>query len=247
MSCYGNLVAEMESLPTENRAVPFCTTCPTGAAQFCNLCVLGNAVVGDLTVQNSITLCNGMTMPCNCCYDGEISINADSMHAQDGSGSLAPTPFQPYLGLPGFPNTINGWRIEPSTVTSGPDTITAQFGIPKDFDASVVPVVTLHFFYQIVTGSASAVNFQVQADFVGNLAFVRNPQSFTGTTGDQTVIDEINIHQQVDIPLTGATITPGNFAQISVTRIATVEEVETRSPVFLMVVTFTYRKTQCTL
>lgn len=192
MSCYGNLVAEMESLPAENRAVPFCTTCPTGAAQFCNLCVPGNAVVGDLTVQGTLTLCNSSGQTgCQCVYDGSISWNTQETNYNQKNyqgitvfcTGCAPDSFlipfdEKTLQFIRFPYStsdavISGWVITPSFSTGSLLTVSTEFEVPKDLDPSVPPIVTLHWFNPsndptFSTCTGPLINWEITADYFAN-------------------------------------------------------------------------------
>ena len=257
---------EMQSLP-ETRAVPvLCTTCPTGSARFCDLCVTGAVVVGSLTVQNSFTLCPGVTGPCQCIYDDSISFNTDETHyniknfmaATSGPTGVSPQPFQPYFnGETGYRDTITGWPMTPFGQTGiTPITITAEFEVPEDLDPSVTPTVTLHWFNPNASPeggncTGSYVNWQLTADYFDNLATV--PLS-TGTpkyilsSGDQPLTyapTPANLtQQQVDIPLTGPALVPGAYGQITATRILpTVPgHVDSTCKLYLALMVLKYRK-----
>ena len=252
----GQINAEMESLLLRSLP-PSCVTCPVGVAHFCGLCVTGPAIVQDLIVQNSITLCSGVTCPCS--YNGEISWNTDETHynVKQYIGPIAPTPFQPYHNN-GFFDTFTGWPV-PHSLTgpeSTPLTITAEFQIPADLDPSVTPIITLHWFnpratFNMCTGNY--INWQITADFFVNLApinsFVQFPK-YVLTTGDILVTyypgpqPDGSVQQQVSIPLTGPALVPGAYGQISVTRVAPTGagHVESSCTTLLTVIAFDYHK-----
>lgn len=151
MNLAGQINAEeMQNLPEdEMRALPLCVTCPIGSAKFCSLCVTGAVVVGSLTIQDSITLCPGVTAPCcpgitgatgatgatgpqgptgpTGIYTDAISWNTDETHynvknfqaATSGPTGITPQPFQPYF------NGITGFR---DTITGWPMTPAGETG-----------------------------------------------------------------------------------------------------------------------
>lgn len=253
----GYLYADMQSLPEENRAVPFCTTCPTGAVQFCNLCVPGEVVVGDLTVQGTLTLCNGSSGPtgCACVYDGSLSWNTQetNFNRKDwgftGAENLQTTNYV-YAGT----NTvISGWSMPPASSTGPNLTISAEFEIPKDLDPSVAPVVTLHWFnppFDPVFSpcAGNLINWEVVAGFFVNDQPVDfSPPPYQVQTGDIVVNYGTGFNlrqQQVDVVLaTGPAFVPGAYGVISATRVPpSIPEAESDCFNYLSVIGLTYRK-----
>ncbi|GMU19090.1 MAG: hypothetical protein AMXMBFR12_02820 [Candidatus Babeliales bacterium] len=217
-----------------------CPPCPTNSAQFCNVCA-DTGVIGNLVVQNSLTLCPGVTLPIEVCFMDEIQVNAYGMTSSADSG------IDFFLNGPTF---VAGWPIVPSF--DEPETITTQFAVPFDIDTNFDPTITLHFV--IVNSSAlllsrapDSVNFQVEVTFAGDGADLETLIPVTFDTGD-LVVDSINpgtFHYQVDIPVVGATFDPGNFAYVAVTRIATTEDSEYSFDASLVELVFSYRKFAC--
>ncbi len=242
---------------SDTRALPpLCATCPTGAATFCNLCVTGTGVIGSLTIQNSLTLCPGVTAPCGCTFNDSLSFNTDSTHYNvkdfDDNPQI-PLPFQPYFnGVTGYRDTITGWQMPPtSDVEATPLVITAEFEVPADLDPSVTPVVTLHWFNPNpvpLDCGGTFVNWQVTADYFSNLAVVPTPPGvpkYILSTGNIPVTYATGtnlVQQQVNIPLTGLPLVPGAYGQISVTRIAPTSGVESSCRLYLTVIALKYRK-----
>lgn len=258
---------QMQSLPASRSVPPLCVTCPAGAAKFCSLCVTGPVVVGDLTVQGSLTLCPGVTGPtglCACVYDGYLSWNSQETNYNqknypDSFCEACPDitiPFnirsiQTFGIIPGLGGNaiFSGWNIVPSD--SGPNlTITAEFEVPGDLDPSVPPIVTLHWFNEsILQQSCTAsgfVNWEVTANSLGNGESFGVVTEYDVTTGDIALITGAsNVQQQASVVLaTGPGFTPGGYAQISTTRVATTgANLESTCTSILSLIGFKYRKT----
>lgn len=218
-----------------------CPPCPTNSAQFCNVCA-NTGVIGDLVVQNSLTLCPGVTLPIEVCYNDEIQVNAYGMTSSTDSG------IEFFLNGPAF---VVGWPIAASD--NEPETITTQFAVPFDIDTVTIdPTITLHFVIvnssaELLSRAPDSVNFQVEVTFAGNGDNLETLTPVIFDTGD-ILVDSITtgtFHYQVDIPVVGATINPGNFAYVAVTRIAPTEDTEYPFNASLVELVFSYRKLAC--
>ncbi len=263
MLLLSGFISGMQRMSLDTRAV--CAPCVTGSAQFCNICVSNAAVIKDLVVQNSLTVCSGATgpFPCNCIFDGEISWNTDESHfnIKQQTGPISPTPFQPYSPNPAsfsgaYFATFTGWPIPPSTVEI-PLVITVEFQVPRDLDPAVTPTITLHWFNPSATFepicTGNYINWQVFADFFTNLAPINNPfqvPKYMLTTGDILLTYYTGpepagfVQQQITIPLTGPALVPGAYAQITAARIAPTGagHVESSCNTLLTLITFQYQK-----
>lgn len=242
----------------QTRALPFCSACPTGAARFCSLCVTGPVVVGDLTVQGTLTLCNA-TGPtgCLCSYDGELSFNAaETTYNAKEFGFISP---------PGLPqdniqsvlfanNTTNAvvtaWNIPPS-FTAPNLTVTAEFQIPEDYDPTVPPQVTLHWLnlnQQDALCLGNLVNWQVTSDFFANGDEIGSTGPlYEVETGDTVVLYAITgafRMQEASVFLaTGPALIPGAYGQVSTTRVApSATGAESDCYSYLTVIDFKYHK-----
>lgn len=233
------LAGQSYGLPAKGPISRSCPPCPTASAQFCNVCA-NTGVIGNLVVQNSVTLCPGVELPCFCCYNDEVQVNALGMASSDRGQTVS--------FIPVDLATVVGWSIAPSTET--PATITTQFAVPFDFDPAVDPTITLHY---IIDNSPAAmhrapdsVNFQVAVTFAGNGDDLSSLTPTTFDTGDLVVSTSTGkFHYQVNIPVGGVTPAAGNFAYVLVDRIATTEDTEYASPAYLAEVVFSYRKLAC--
>lgn len=217
-----------------------CPPCPINSAQFCNVCA-STGRFENLVVESSVTLCPGVELPCFCCYNDEIQVNALGMQSSDIEQSVSR--FNP-IGL----TYVVGWAIEPSA--DEPSTITTQFAVPFDFDPAVDPTITLHYIINnsnaLLHRAPDSVNFQVGATFAGNGDDLDSLTPTTFDTGDLSVSTTVGtFHYQVNIPVSGVTLNAGNFAYISVDRIATTEDVEYDAPAYLAEIVFSYRKLAC--
>lgn len=216
-----------------------CPPCPTNSAQFCNVCA-NTGVIGNLVVQNSLTLCPGVILPIDICFNDEIQVNAYGMTPSDEV-------FMEYFLI--GPTFVAGWPIAPSN--DGPQTVTTQFAVPFDIDPSTDPVITLHFVIEntssILSRAPDSVNFQLEITFAGNGDQLEELVPVTFDTGD-LVVDSGTLgafHYQVDVPVVGATFTPGNFAYVAVTRIPPTEDQEYGFDASLVELVFSYRKLMC--
>jgi hypothetical protein len=199
--------------------------------------------------------CTGITGPTGIFTDS-LSFNTDSSHynIKDNPSGVLPFPFQPYFnGTSGPRDTFTGWPIVPGSSTGPNLTITAEFEVPADLDPSVTPVVTLHWFnfpsaVSPFTCTGSLVNWQVTADYFGNLSGVSGAAGpgpkYLEMTGDIPIVfatDFSFVQQQVDVPLIGPAFVPKAYGQISATRIPTTGP-ESECLSLLSVMAFKYRK-----
>lgn len=220
-----------------------CPPCPTNSAQFCNVCA-NTGRFEDLVVGNSLSLCPGVELPCFCCYNDEIQVNALGMQSSDIEQTI--TRF-----TVNSPTVLTGWNIAPSD--EEPSTITAQFAVPFDFDPAVDPTLTIHFVVQnspaqaLLHRAPDSVNFEIGITFAGDGDNLVTLAPTVFTTGD-LLVNSINsgiFHYQVNIPVGGVAITPGNFAYVTVTRIATEEDTEYSDNAALVELIYSYRKFAC--
>lgn len=242
------------------RALPLCAQCPSGAAKFCSLCVTGPVVVGDLTVQGTLTLCHP-TGPtgCQCVYDGflswndqETNYNQKNFPGTNCSGCFIPfdpKSIQVFIPTPGLGGNaiFSGWNILPSN--SGPNlTITAEFEVPNDLDPSVPPVVTLHWFNFVSDPSCTGnfVNWEITANTLGDRQSFGSIPQYDVTTGDILLTTSSTglVQQQASVVLaTGPGFAPGGYGQISTTRVATTgADLEYNCASLLSVIGLKYRK-----
>lgn len=217
-----------------------CPPCPTNSAQYCNVCA-GTGRFDNLIVQNSVTLCPGVTLPCFCCYVDEIQVNAQGMQSSDIEQSVSR-----FTVAPG--TVVTGWAIAQSG--SQPETITAQFAVPQDYNPAIGFTLVLHYLIDnapaILHRSPDSVNFEVGITFAGNGDNLTTLVPTVETTGDQAVATTTGtFHYQVSIPVNNVTVTPGNFAYVTVTRIATTDDTEYADDAYLAEVAFYYQKVAC--
>lgn len=188
----------------------------------------------------------GATGPCDCCLDDEVQWSPFSIIAQTGAEELFRA-FAPYDGNSSI--RIHGWRICGPSEGGCPidGLITAEFGVPADFDQTGPTEVEIHFF--LPPGTASNVNFLMQAEFLGNGDITSVLPPIVITTGDIPVTEpddapEIR-HFQTTIALDGSLISPFDYGQLTFSRIPASED-EAPS-IYLSVVVFRYRKTSCSI
>lgn len=184
----------------------------------------------------------GATGACDCCLNDEVQWSPFSIIAQTGAEILF-TSYGPYDN-----NSIrlHGWRIcgpgEGGCPVMG--NITAEFAVPADFDPMGPTEVEIHYFLR--AGTASNVNFQMAAEFLGNGGITSPLPPIVITTGDIPVTEpsgpELRFFRTT-IPLDGSLISPFDYGQLTFTRIPASED-EAPS-VYLSVVVFRYRKTSC--
>lgn len=186
----------------------------------------------------------GNTGPCECCINDEVQWSPFSIIAQTGAEDLFNS-MSPYAN-----NSINlhGWEIcPPSEVGCLINAfVTAEFGVPADFDPAGPTEVEIHFF--VLPGSASFVNLVLSAEFLGNGDTTAAAPPIVIGTGDISVTEpafgpEIR-HWQTTIPMDGSTISPLDYGQLTISRIDAIDPDEAPS-IYLSVVVFRYRKTSC--
>lgn len=186
----------------------------------------------------------GDTGPCDCCLNDEVQWSPFSMIAQTGAEILF-TSFVPYED--NLSINLHGWRIcgpgEGGCPVDG--FITVEFAVPADFDATFTPEVEIHYF--LFPGTASNVNFEMSAEFLGQGGITSMLPPIVISTGDIPVTEPpgpfARRHYQTTIPLIGASISPQDYGQFTFARIPASED-EAPS-VYLSVVVFRYHKLAC--
>ena len=207
-------------------------------------------------------------LPALVCYNDSVMWGPWDMSAQNTTGvPITPTAFQPYTGV-GSPITLDGWPICASGVFGGAcpasnQFVTVQFEIPRDLDTTVTPTLNIHFFSQPASESTGCVRFEILADFLADTqalplgtavpSYILDTQSVPIIVGAPAPFGSIRAHQ-ISVPLTGVTLNPGfvpgNYAQITLTRIAPTPPPDACAldydlPVYISVLSLDYRKAQC--
>ena len=228
-----------------------CATCPTPSAQFCSVCA-DTGIIQNLVVSNLLTICSGVTgIGCFCCYNDSLTWGPDEMHPRDGAAPAIPTTFQPYSSAP---ITYNGWEFcSPLDTGCPPNFVTAQFEVPADLDPSIIPSVTIHFFYPGGVGVGSWVRFHVDVELLADAEDVNAvvPLYSIDTANKEIFVPDpptVIRHYQITVPLTGITsvLQAGIFGAITISRIPNTEEPEGEAlSVYLSALSFNYRKTEC--
>lgn len=240
-----------------------CPPCPVNSAQFCNVCA-DTGVIGNLVVQNSVTLCPGVELPCFCLFDAGLTWGPAEMLPQAAAIDIEllapvpdtdfqpnPTAFQPYTGSD---ITLRGWDLcSPLDTACTPQNLmTVQFVVPYDMDINFPSSLFIHFLIPGLVGQ-SWLRFQVDIEVLGN-------GDDTGTTSKLTLFSE-NVEvfapitsadtlraYQVQVPLAGLVeplLANGQFAAITVSRVPNEEDPEDEaSTVYLSALDFNYRKRQ---
>lgn len=242
-----------------------CPPCPNPSAKFCNMCA-NTGIVGNLVVQNSVTLCEGVELPCFCVFDAGLTWGPAEMLPQaaaveiellapvgDTEFQINPDAFQPYAGSE---ITLRGWRMcSPTDSTCTPNNLmTVQFVVPYDMDINAFSSLFIHFLIPGLVGQ-SWLRFQVDIELLG---FGED----TGASSKLTLLsDNVEVFAplgedtlrayQVQVPLDGLVaplLANGQFAAITVSRILNDEDPQDEaSSVYLSALGFNYRKKQAPL
>lgn len=187
----------------------------------------------------------GLTGICDCCLNDEVQWGPFAIAGQTGPNSFLAS-VAPYEGNSSI--YLHGWQICSPTDFAcglGASYVTAEFAVPSDFDATVTPVVDVYFFLE--AGTASNVNFELYAEFLGEGGITAATPPVDIVTGDITVTEPaahpVIRFWNTSIPLTGAAIAPQDYGQITITRTsATTDEAPA---IFLSVIVFRYHKLSC--
>lgn len=240
-----------------------CPPCPVNSAQFCNVCA-DTGVIGNLVVQNSVTLCPGVELPCFCCYNDNLTWGPAEILPQAAAiNILAPVPdsqfqpnpsaFQPYVGSN---ITLRGWEMCSPLNTGCPTAfLTVQFEVPYDMNININPSLFIHFFLPAVEDQ-SFVRFQVDVELLGfgddtgaaskSTVLSQNVEVFAPIASPDTLR-----HYVVQVVLDDL-VTPllqnGQFAAITVSRVLNTEDPQDEADsIYLSALGFTYRKSECPL
>lgn len=241
-----------------------CPPCPVNSAQFCNVCA-DTGVIGNLVVQNSVTLCDGVELPCFCLFDAGLTWGPAEMLPQaaaieiellapvgDTEFQLNPTAFRPYTGSN---ITLRGWDMCSPLDECTQNLMTVQFVVPYDMDINFFSSLFIHFLIPGLVGQ-SWLRFQVDIELLGH-------GDDTGTTSKLTLLsDNVQVFApttsadtlrayQVQVPLDGMVaplLANGQFAAITVSRIPNDEDPEDEAgDIYLSALGFNYRKKQAPL
>ncbi len=193
----------------------------------------------------------GITGPCDCCLNDEVQMGPFDMSYQ--TGLTGPQPVLPYFNGSTFfnPTTIWAWDLcAPGSSPCNADNafLTVQFPIPADYDASVTPVLDIHFYVQPAT--ASEVKFEILADFLGNGesttpvlpgSIVFEPDFSVDETGFPD--DSTYRHYRASFPLPAVDfpIAAQDYAQFTLHRVDS-DSGDDAGPSAVLVITFRYRK-----
>jgi hypothetical protein len=215
--------------------------CPSASgANFCNLnaeqlCISGSSVVGgDLTVCGSIFNPGGQLLNPN--FNAEIFFTAGDMNGlQIGQDSNPDDQLEIIIRnrasqtstlkcISSFPENklfTCGWEM-PLDRQKGIYYVTTAFGMPKNINLAITPVIDIHFF---TTGRQKDgyVNFGIGANFLQDKEDTGAQMTFQKLTGNITVSSpqsgQIIRHFMVTLPIDDITMKPQTMGQLYVGRI----------------------------
>jgi hypothetical protein len=246
---------------TPERSCPVSCSGVVGA-NFCNLnaeqlCISGSSVVGgDLTVCGSIFNPGGVLLSDD--FNAEMFFTTGDMNGlqigQEDSEEtqvIIRTKAAPTAGLncvSSFPKNklfSCGWQM-PLDRQKGIYYVTIPFGMPKNIDLSVKPVIDIHFF---TTGRQQEgdINFGVGANFSMNKQDTGDQTTFQKLTGNITVSSPQNNqnirHFMVSVTIDDATMKPQSLGQLYIARIDIDKGplAEYQDSIYICAVNFRYR------
>jgi len=115
-------------------------------------------------------------------FDGEISFGPQDINPSNSVMFTLITAFcaQPYL--PTSQNTVCGWEL---IIPGSGDTnyFNIEFAVPKDIDPLVTPEVDVHYLTAGSGQAPGAVNFLIEADFIGDAQETSAAPQFSQFTG----------------------------------------------------------------
>jgi hypothetical protein len=148
-------------------------------------------------------------------------------------------------------NTVAAWRLFASSGTGNGSfsiaPVSLSFGIPADFDITVNPTVDIYFFSRQNGTSSGIANFQIYAAYGSSTTVMGATWSEIKTSGNVPITEPLSpadfIIYKTTITLTAAALQPGNWCQLTITRIAPVSGLEYDKDLYLSAINFNYQRT----
>lgn len=261
------LISFLFSFPISALSARSCPAiCPNNAAQFCNLnaqevCISGSSQIdGDLTVCGNIFNPGGEILSTN--FNSEIFFTAGDMSGlqigQEGleeveeqiddqlliKAPLANTP-KCVSSFPTYKILSCGWEM-PLDRQKGVYYVSIPFGMPKNINLAITPVIDIHFF---TAGKEKEgdINFGIGANFLQDKQDTGDQMTFQKLTGNITVTSPQVIgtirHFMISIPIDDITMKPQSLGQLYIARIDINKGPlpEYQDSVYIAAVNFRYR------
>lgn len=224
-----------------------CPSCPQGiAANFCtaqigNLCVQKNALFqGDISVCGVI---NGATIPT--ILDQELAFTTNEFYFFDRV--RAPNTPACFSVFPNQSLQMCGWQLYPPIEKQLP-VLEILFGIPKNIDLNIPPVIDLHFFTTLPDDRAKEgfIRFGIGCSCLKNREQSGDDASYQTFTANIPVdypdTQKQVKHFMISVPLADPLMSPQSMASLYIARIGVEKpDNEFLDSIYLACVNFRYR------
>jgi len=237
------LLAALSSASAQpNQLKSVCPSCLPASPTTVEFCA---ARIGDLCITNDLTVCgtiNGSSIS----LDSELAFTANNFF-QFTLFRANPVEIRCFDIFPVEKLQICGSLLQVPN-EKGITVLGLPFGIPKNLDTSITPVVDIHFFTAIdrerITGGF--VNFGVGTDFLQNLEETTDSLPYSHITGNIPVTspdDNTKIkHYMISVELDGSKLKPQTMCLLYIARIGVLNDAkEYASPLYFACMNFRYR------